>query len=812
MQQYKKILGKVMMTAEGTYDSNKGYDPISLITDEETGKSYISRKEVPAGTQINNREYWQPVASSGIIDNGVIILNRKNSNGQVPIYDLKSATEAVAVGDRKGGVILGFLGFNPETDTVPTWKLYQYNDVSPSNWTNIDYWLPMDYTNKYAGWFDNEEALYDSVPFPKIGMYAYVGNSVSSAIIYRCYNDRVWYPTEDKAFSGVVNLADEEDITSKQNKLKFKDKEYNPAQYNGLGKLYLRKNMIDEKNILTQNMIQATNTIYIVQYDYDLQGETITIPENCILDFQGGSFNNGNVVGNNTSIQASLTKIFSIDIKLSGSWVIGDFNVEWFGAIGDGKTDSSQAIQNCIDFCSTKSAKIRFNGENYIINKSIKLKSYIEICGNSKRNTTITGKVDIFVWDSFIEEISVSNINFNGNDVTAFKGDSLTYISTFIISKCNFFLNLKRGFYGCAILGKIADCTFGYYGNVVSAEHSFIHFVGDAGNSGVNINKLENNKFYRSVGDYCCTFVGGYQLLIKGCTFEQNSNDIAAIKFEGMSIFNLYDNWIEHNHSPYFINLINYTGNQTVGNYVIKFANNYVYSSKECVEFIHNTGGSATSFLSIIYNEIVNLKDAVLTNFHNVENWISEHYGNRYLNSNNIPKDKLPVSLPFTSISTKGLIKDTWFQNWTTNDALWGKFAASTLSNYNEGTFPEPYNKGIKIQGGTSHNGIYIKLPYQLLKGKTLIIKALVKLAQTAGGNAWRIGYSYTDTPNSLNVIGDSVSMSSDSYIILKGSFTVNEDYNSLTVGLYTGGIISTLYVKAFDVWIAENINPEFSI
>ena len=29
MQQYKKILGKVMMTAEGTYDSNKGYDPIS---------------------------------------------------------------------------------------------------------------------------------------------------------------------------------------------------------------------------------------------------------------------------------------------------------------------------------------------------------------------------------------------------------------------------------------------------------------------------------------------------------------------------------------------------------------------------------------------------------------------------------------------------------------------------------------------------------------------------------------------------------------------------------------------------------------
>lgn len=369
MQQYKKILGKVMMTAEGTYDSTKEYDPISLITDEETGKSYISRKEVPAGTQINNREYWQPVASSGIIDNGVIILNRKNSDGQVPIYDLKSAAEAVAAGDRKGGVILGFLGFNPETDTVPTWKLYQYNDVSPSNWTNIDYWLPMDYTNKYAGWFDNEEALYDSVPFPKVGMYAYVGNSASSAVVYRCYNDRVWQPTEDKAFTGVVNLADEEDITSKQNKLKFKDKEYNPAQFSGLGKLYLRKNVVDGVNILTQAMMQATNTIYIIQYDYDLQGETITVPENCTLQFEGGSFSNGTIEGNNT--------VFNNTPKFKSILFNGTFNnniiyVDWFGTKGDGEIDDSGAIQSALDFARLNySCNVLFKKDKYYIHYPI---------------------------------------------------------------------------------------------------------------------------------------------------------------------------------------------------------------------------------------------------------------------------------------------------------------------------------------------------------------------------------------------------------------------------------------------------------
>lgn len=381
MQQYKKILGKVMMTAEGTYDSNKEYDPISLITDEETGKSYISRKEVPAGTQINNREYWQPVASSGIIDNGVIILNRKNSDGQVPIYDLKSAAEAVAIGDRKGGVILGFLGFNPETDTVPTWKLYQYNDVSPSNWNNIDYWLPMDYTNKYAGWFDNEKALYDNVPFPKVGMYAYVGNSVSSAVVYRCYNDRIWQPTEDKAFSGVVNLADEEDITSKQNKLKFKDKEYNPAQYNGMGRIYLRKNMIDGKNVLTQKMIEATNTIYIIQYDYDLQGDEITIPEGCTLDFQGGSFSNGTIVGNITAIQASLTKIFGLDVELIGTWNVTEACPEWFGAVGDGVNDDSSAIQVCLNSFSV----VHFCEKTYCVNTTLNTGIAYLIKGSSDR-------------------------------------------------------------------------------------------------------------------------------------------------------------------------------------------------------------------------------------------------------------------------------------------------------------------------------------------------------------------------------------------------------------------------------------------
>ena len=353
MKQYKKILGKVMMTAEGTYNKDKKYEPISLVTDEETNKSYISRKDVPAGIQINNREYWQPVASSGIIDNGVIILNRKNKDGQVPIYDLKSAAESVAIGDRRAGVILGFLGFNAETDTVPSWKLYQYNDVSPSNWTNIQYWLPIDYTNKYAGWYDDAQSLYASYPFPKVGMYAYVGNSASSAVVYRCYEDSLWTPTEDKAFTGVVNLADEEDITSKQNKLKFKDKEYNPAQFTGMGRVILRKNLVDVgggqvKNVLTQDMINKSNTIYEIRYDFDLNGKEITIPEGCVLDFQGGNLSNGTLIGDNTHLKADVCNIFK-EIKIDGTWNVSNIYSSWFDFNGSENFDNASNFKNLIN-------------------------------------------------------------------------------------------------------------------------------------------------------------------------------------------------------------------------------------------------------------------------------------------------------------------------------------------------------------------------------------------------------------------------------------------------------------------------------
>lgn len=110
--------------------------------------------------------------------------------------------------------------------------------------------------------------------------------------------------------------ADEEDITEQNGTLQLANKTYDKQSFSGLGRVYLRKNIVGDKNVLTQAMINKANTIYVIQYDYDLKGETITIPENSVLNFIGGAIGNGTIIGNKT-------KVINLNVDrivLSGTW------------------------------------------------------------------------------------------------------------------------------------------------------------------------------------------------------------------------------------------------------------------------------------------------------------------------------------------------------------------------------------------------------------------------------------------------------------------------------------------------------------
>lgn len=186
---------------------------------------------------------------------------------------------------------------------------------------------------------------------------------------------------------GNATPADEEDITATSGSLKLKDREVDAANFQSKGYVILRKNIVDGKNILTQEMINQSNTIYEIRYDFDLNGITITIPSNCTLKFEGGSISNGNIKGTNTAISASSQQIFNFDrtkYSISGSWDLITWYCSWFGTIKDGNlsrdgnetafsgTDNYYAIQTCLDTADNTDVKeVILEEGTYYISKGL---------------------------------------------------------------------------------------------------------------------------------------------------------------------------------------------------------------------------------------------------------------------------------------------------------------------------------------------------------------------------------------------------------------------------------------------------------
>ncbi len=98
----------------------------------------------------------------------------------------------------------------------------------------------------------------------------------------------------------------------------------------------------ERKNVLTQDMVNEPNTVYEIRYSYDLINSTITIPENCVLKFNGGFLSNGEIVGDNTLIYAKEVRCFSLDSTLTGTWSNLSAYSIWFSIINDCVLDNTK--------------------------------------------------------------------------------------------------------------------------------------------------------------------------------------------------------------------------------------------------------------------------------------------------------------------------------------------------------------------------------------------------------------------------------------------------------------------------------------
>lgn len=403
---------------------------------------------------------------------------------------------------------------------------------------------------KYAAYnsklYASEALLKQAIPSPSVGDWAIVGNAIPGEI-YRCDTDGEWtatgqtgggygmevtekhvteqYVTEvyNEYTGDIVNNPDDEDLISEEKPegskvLKLADKMYNASAFSGLGRVYLRKNISASKNILTQAMVNSAKTRYVIQYDYDLNGLTLNVPEGCTLDFQGGSFSNGKIVGSNTRIEAPLVNIFGTNMAISGNFIAEYGYPEWFDS--DLITDKSIVIQKALNYFPTVKMLKSYNisrpiilrqgntleGDRYVSNDSynlIRLSTdfegdsaiYISGPGVKLRNFGLQGLLTDNEWHNSNPQ-GVSGISFyNGDSINArFTSLERLRVSHFgvgidvlnyygIIDHCSIYYNnigirygiTKTGdnYYsgstpiiGCHIRENAIGCYFGPYVNI----------------------------------------------------------------------------------------------------------------------------------------------------------------------------------------------------------------------------------------------------------------------------------------------------------------------------------------------------------
>lgn len=170
---------------------------------------------------------------------------------------------------------------------------------------------------------------------------------------------------------GVGGNPDNEDLCLSTNSdgekvLKFNNKSYDASSFSGLGRVYLRKNIVSDKNKLSQDMINSLNTIYIIQYDYDLAGGTINIPSNCVLDFQGGSISNGSIIFADSRLVGHVN--FS-NVTYDGTIVNESVDMSWFGIDNTGAKDVTNILYKLTNDVLIECDNFKLSG-TYLVNSN----------------------------------------------------------------------------------------------------------------------------------------------------------------------------------------------------------------------------------------------------------------------------------------------------------------------------------------------------------------------------------------------------------------------------------------------------------
>ena len=239
----------------------------------------------------------------------------RNNFIALPYVGSKAATRLqVPMKNRRRGIWLSYIDY-AGTLTV---EYYNDNNLDDNHWQDSSYWLP-----------------YNTAEFQP----ASVGLSALAQEVFDWINSQI---------TAAVKLNPEDLQKNSSGQIEEANRAYDTSTFSGLGYRILRKNIQSNKNILTQSMINMPNNVYKIRYDFDLNGATINLPANSVLQFVGGSIKNGTLNGNNTVIEADSNAVIFDSVVIEGTWNVEHIYDSWFAFNTSPSYISNQIITNIL--------------------------------------------------------------------------------------------------------------------------------------------------------------------------------------------------------------------------------------------------------------------------------------------------------------------------------------------------------------------------------------------------------------------------------------------------------------------------------
>lgn len=351
-----------------------------------------------------------------------------------------------------------------------------------------------------------------------------------------------------------------------------------------------------------RSKFDRTNVMYKITKDIDLGHGVLTIPEGCTLDFQGGSFTNGTLVGNQTKIKTSDYNIFN-NCTLRG-FSIKYYSPIWFGAKADFDesthtgTDDSASIKRAIEACNSNCGSAVEIVGRYYISSTIEVTEDLNIIGyfNNYRDfetTYYTNSVSVI---GVAPNCIAFDIKGRG---TSFKVSNIHLSHLLLLGKDKNSVFIK---YNCSG----APSRVGYFSDIETRGFDKVLYFYNDGTSNTQYGNLTIERVVASNNEQFIVAKSANErtkgtlinLVIRDSNIEHNSG--ISIELDGLEGPNIIDNCIlEGNPSP--------TIKARIINGALQITNNYF--EENYGDIISITGNTyETCFTSITNNTVLSSK------------------------------------------------------------------------------------------------------------------------------------------------------------------------------------------------------------